>query len=348
MNPATSHLRLIDALHVARQHNASDIHLVPGLPPAIRVDGELRFLAGSPLTAYENMDIARSLFDDAAIEQIQAGEDASVTRSGDDRLLLRVHGYWASEGCTLAVRLLNKRIPSLESLHLPPIVSSLSAKERGLVIFSGPTGSGKSTSLAALIGEINASSPRRIITIEDPIEYRHESARALITQREVGKDASSFASALVGALRSDPDVIMVGEMRETLTMKAALSAAETGHLVLTTLHTGDAVQTIDRVIDAFSGSEQSAIRSQLAQTLTAIVAQRLLPRAQGVGRRAAVEILLVTDAVRSMIRESRTHLIHNVITTGRSMGMQTFEHHLSELVAHNEIGRDHLSPLAIA
>ena len=333
-------IRLADVLHVGRQKAASDIHFVPGLCPALRVDGELQFLTGSPLSADDTMEIARSLLESEALARLEVGGDVSATRVADDRLVLRVHAFRGSQGCALAIRLLSKRVPPLASLHLPPAVAALAQRDRGLVIFAGPTGSGKSTSLASLIAEIGTASARRIITIEDPIEYGYESIRSLITQREVGRDTPSFDAALVGTLRADPDVIMVGEMRDNATMRAALTAAETGHLVFTTLHTGSAVQTIERIVDAFGGDEQVQVRSQLAQSLSAVVCQRLVQRKHGAGRRAAVEILLVNDAVRTMIRESKTHLIRNAMTTGRQAGMQTLEHHLNELVLGDEIDRE--------
>jgi twitching motility protein PilT len=340
MSVTIPHVRLVDLLHVGRQQDASDIHLVPGLPAALRVDGELQFLAGSPVSCDETAEIARALFEPEALARLEAGSDVSITTVPDDRLVLRVHGFRGSMGTTIAIRLLNKQIPTLEALHLPPVVAALAQRDHGLIIFSGPTGSGKSTSLAALIHQINTTSSRRVIMIEDPIEYRHESARSLVTQREIGRDAPSFSAALLGALRADPDVIMLGEMRDSATMQAALTAAETGHLVFTTVHTGTAVQTIERIIDAFAGSEQAQVRSQLAASLAGVVAQRLLPRKHGPGRRAAVEVLLASDAVRTMIRESRTHLIRNAMTTGRQSGMQTLEHHLSELVLGSEIDRE--------
>ncbi|HTU68790.1 MAG TPA: PilT/PilU family type 4a pilus ATPase [Candidatus Baltobacteraceae bacterium] len=340
MNATIPHIRLADVLHAARKHDASDVHFVPGLSPALRVDGDLQILPGSPLSSIDTSEIARSLFPPDAIARLESGSDVTTTHVSDDELILRAHGFRGSQGCTVAIRLLNRKIPSLESLHLPAAVAAVAERDRGLVIFAGPTGSGKSTSLAALIGQINATSARRVITIEDPVEYRHESKRSLITQREVGRDTSSLAAALLGALRADPDVIVVGEMRDGATMRAALTAAETGHFVLTTVHTGSATQTVERIVDAFAGSEQAHVRSQLAQSLTAVVCQRLLPRKHRPGRRAAVEILLVNDAVRSMIRESRTHLIHNAMTTGRQAGMQTLEHHIDELVSNNEISQE--------
>jgi twitching motility protein PilT len=340
MNATIPNIRVTDVLHVGTQQDASDIHLVPGLSPALRVDGELRFLSGSQLTAQDTSEIACALLEPEHFARLERGTDISATRVVDDRSVLRIHAFRGSGGYTLAIRLLNKRVPTLEVLHLPPVVAALAQRDRGLVIFAGPTGSGKSTSLAAMIENLNCTVARRIIMVEDPIEYRFESNHSLITQREIGRDAPSFSSALLGALRADPDVIVLGEMRETATMRAALTAAETGHLVLTTLHTGSAVQTIERIIDAFGGSEQSQVRAQLAQSLSAVVCQRLIPRKHGPGRRAAVEVLLVNDAVRTMIRESRTHLIRNAITTGRQSGMQTLEHHVNELVRANEIDGD--------
>lgn len=337
MNATIPNVRLTDVLHVGMQQDASDVHLAPGIPPALRVDGELQFLAGSPLTARDTSEIAQTLLEPEILGRLESGTDVTATRVTEERLVLRIHAFRGSQGCTLAIRLLDKRIPTLDSLHLPTVVATLADHDRGLVIFAGPTGSGKSTSLAALIADLNNRAARRIITIEDPIEYRYESNRSLITQREIGKDAPSFSAALLGALRADPDVVMLGEMREIATMRAALAAAETGHLVFTTLHTGSAVQTIERIIDAFGGSEQPQVRSALAQSLSAVVCQRLIRRKHGSGRRAAVEVLLVNGGVRAMIRESRTHLIHNAMTTGRQSGMQTLEDHINELVLANEI-----------
>ncbi len=340
MNATIPNVRMIDVLHIGAQRDASDVHFVPELSPALRVDGELEFLSGSPLTAYDTAEIARVLLRPESFARLDSGTDVSTTCLSEDRLVLRVHAFRSSAGCTVAIRLLNKCIPTLDALHLPAIVATLARRDRGLVIFAGPTGSGKSTSLAALIEDLNNTTARRVITIEDPIEYRYQSNRSLITQREIGRDAPSFRCALIGALRADPDIIMLGEMREIATMRAALTAAETGHLVLTTLHTGSAVQTIERIIDAFGGAEQSQVRSQLAQSLSAVVCQRLIPRKHGPGRRAAVEVLLVNDAVRTMIRESRTHLIRNAMMTGRQSGMQTLEHHVNELELANEINGD--------
>ena len=332
-------VRLGDALHAALSRGASDIHAAVGYPLVLRSHGELVCLGSEVLRPADTLDIARRYLSEEALAKLDREGDVSITKADDPRAILRVHAYRSSDGVTLAMRLLQTAIPSLESLHLPPSVRALTERQRGLVIFAGPTGSGKSTSLAALISAINTQSARRIITIEDPIEYRHSGGKSIITQREVGRDVATFEQAVIGSLRADPDVLMIGEMRERNTMRAAITAAETGHLVLTTLHTGDAVQTVDRILDAFSGPEQSQVRSQLAACLVAVVCQRLLPRSGGSGRRVAAEVLIATDAVRNTIRESRTHQLRNLILTGRQTGMQTLEHSLNELLAERQIDR---------
>lgn len=332
-------VRIGDALHSALSRGASDIHAAPGHPLAMRVHGELTHLGGEPLTARDTLELARQYLNDEQFSKLNADGDLSVTKADDPRAFFRVHAYRAVEGVVLAIRLLQATIPTLDGLHLPDSVRKLSERQRGLIIFAGPTGSGKSTSLAAMIGAISQRCARRIITIEDPIEYRHARGKSLITQREVGRDVPSFAQAIIGSLRADPDVIMIGEMRESSTMRAAITAAETGHLVLTTLHTGDAVQTVDRILDAFNGAEQSQVRAQLAACLVAVVCQRLVARAANSGRHVVVEVMIATDAVRNTIREARTHQLRNLILTGRQLGMQTIEHHLSELLAERIIDR---------
>lgn len=339
MRPGLANIRFSDALAIATLRRASDIHFSPGSSSAIRVDGDLQFLPGSPIAAEETLALAEHLLDDAGSERMRQRGDASATWCSEDGQTLRVHAFIAAKNVHLALRLLHRRVPSLDELHMPHAVSSLAERHRGLVLFAGPTGAGKSTSLAALLGDINKRQSRRIITIEDPIEYRHESDKSCISQREVGRDVPDFSSAVTGALRADPDVIMIGEMREAATMRAAITAAETGHLVLSTLHTGDAVQTIDRIIDAFEGEQQAQIRSQLSSALVAVVCQRLVARARGGGRCLAAEILFANDAVRATIREGRTHQLRNTMLTGRQSGMQTLEHHLSELMQSGLIDR---------
>lgn len=329
-------MRLSEMLQIARRKNASDLHVMPGEIPRLRVNGELE-LAGEMLPARDVENMAARLLDDAAAQRLRECGDASVAWRHSLQGPLRLHAYRTARGTSFSVRLLAMSVPSLDSLSLPGAVATLAQRRNGLVLFTGPTGSGKTTALAALTDRMNRTQARHIITIEDPIEYEHVSHKSMISQREIGLHAVTFASALRGALRSDPDVIVLGEMRDPETMDAALTAAETGHLVFATLHTGDAPQTIDRIIDAFPGERQNQIRTQLSATLLGVVCLRLVSRASGAGRRAAAEILLANDAVRNLIRESKTHQIRNVIATSKLVGMQTLESHLSELVMRREI-----------
>lgn len=330
-------LRLYGALETARERNASDVHLAAGLAPVLRIDGELQRLAETALTAGELSDMSATLL--TAHERARLSGEGDVTISIQHQRFgaLRLHWYAGGGSIAVAARLLNRRIPNLQTLGLPAAFEPLLETQRGLLLFGGPTGSGKSTTMAAAVDRINERLPLRILTIEDPIEYRHGSRRAILTQREIGRDTPELAAALRGALRADPDVIVVGEMRDAETMSAALTAAETGHLVLATVHTGDAAQTVERIVDAFEGARQRQVRAQLAQVLIAVLCQRLLRRPGGRGRRAAVELLVATDAVRNLIRDAKTHQIRNAIATGRRWGMQTFEQHLSELLHSGEI-----------
>lgn len=337
MTAALAPVRLSEVLRVARLRNASDVHLCAGVPPVLRVDGALEAQPTLAPSAEEVSAVSAALLDADAYALLAQSGDATITRDLDEVGTIRVHAFRTSQGTSLAIRLLAPAVPSLESLHLPAAVSAFVEKPHGLVIFAGPTGSGKSTSLAAIIDRINRTRARHIITIEDPIEYRHKSDRSVINQREIRRDVHTFAEAIYGALRCDPDVLLVGEMRDPQTMHAALNAAETGHLVLTTLHTGDAPQTVDRIVGIFEGDKQEQIRIQLAQTLLSVVCMRLIPRASGPGRRCAAEVLVATDAVRNLIRDAKTHQLRNIISTSRQGGMQTLEAHLSDLVARREI-----------
>lgn len=337
MTAALAPVRLNEVLRVARMRNASDVHLCAGYPPVLRVDGILESQHTLVPSVEELGAVAARLLNERARDTLADLGDATVTEHLEDTGTVRVHAYRTSAGTCLAIRLLAQTIPSVESLQLPPVVSGFSDRPHGLVIFAGPTGSGKSTTLAAIVDRINRTQARHVVTIEDPIEYVHASNRSIVHQRELCRDVQTYAQAVRGALRSDPDVILVGEMRDPKTMHAALTAAETGHLVLTTLHTGDAAQTIDRIVGVFEGSKQEQIRVQLAQTLVGVVCMRLLPRAGLQGRRNALEVLVANDAVRNVIRDGKTHQIRNIISTNRQSGMQTLEAHLSELVARREI-----------
>lgn len=326
-----------EIFRVARIRGASDVHVQCGCKPVLRVDGTLEELAGEATSSDDLDAMVQSMLDDRSRGVLAARGDVTVSYRHGDSGAFRVHAYRSLVGTAIAVRLLSDCVPALSELHLPPVVARLAESRSGLVLFAGPTGSGKSTAMAALVDRINRTQRRHIMTIEDPIEYRHRNCLSLVTQREVPQDVPDFASAVFGALRSDPDVLSIGELRDSATMHAALTAAETGHLVFATLHTGEAAQTIDRVISAFGGDEQEQIRIQLSQTLIAVVCLRLLARARGRGRRAAAEVLVCTDAVRSLVRDGKTHQLRNAIATGRHAGMQTLEMHLSELVAEGEI-----------
>jgi twitching motility protein PilT len=330
-------VRLSEALLIARTANASDLHLCGGRVPVMRIDGKLESQPGPSLSSEDVATIASKLLPEAAHSDLATSGDVSVTYRHDVGGSIRVHAYRTSDGLTLAMRLLSPTVPALESLNLPGAVGGFAERAAGLVLLAGPTGSGKTTALAAIVDSINRTKQRHIITIEDPIEYEHRSNRSVITQRQVGAHVPSFVQAIYGALRSDPDVLVIGEMRDPSTMQAAITAAETGHLVFATLHTGDAPQTIDRIIGVFPHEGQQQIRMQLAQTLLGIVCMRLLPRAAGHGRCCAAEVLVANDAVRATIRDGKTHQLRNIVATSRQAGMQTLEAHLSELVALREI-----------
>lgn len=340
MNGTLAPVRFLEALHVARLRKASDLHLRAGRPPVLRIDGELQSHESPAVAPDEIAMLVDTMFSERARAVLDESGDASATYRAGDLGRVRVHAYRTAAGTALAMRLLEMTVPPLEMLQLPPAVESLVHRTQGLVVFAGPTGSGKSTALAALVDRINRTQPRHILTIEDPVEYEHEPRRAIVNHRELGVDVPSFAQAVYGALRSDPDVILVGEMRDAATMHAALTAAETGHLVLTTLHTGDAPQTVDRIVGAFGGELQDQIRVQLAQTLAAVVCLRLVRRACGSGRRCAAEVLTGTDAVRNLIREGKTHQLRSLIETSRGAGMQTLDSHLAELLRCGEISEE--------
>lgn len=300
----------------ARAKKASDVHISVGAPVMIRVDGLLVEYGDKVLTMADTAQCAEEL----GIANLQKECDFAFS---DEGMRYRVNAYLREDTVALAIRIISDVIPSIESLHLPEIVGKFATLKNGLVIVTGPTGSGKSTTLAALVDRINALRQVHIITLEDPVEYRHQHRRALINHREVGKDTESFQSGLRAALREDPDVILVGELRDAETMEIALNAAETGHLVFSTLHTGDATGAINRIMDACS-DKINLVRNQLANCLQGIVAQQLLPTGKG-GRVAACEILVGTSAVKNVIREGKIYQIPSFIQTGSQFGMQNME-----------------------
>jgi len=330
-----------DIILAALERHASDVHLAAGAPPTIRVHGRLQALDDFPvLDARDTREIVYSIMSDAQRQQFENQRQVDFSYSVPRTARMRVNAYLQRGAVGAAFRVIPGRTRSLHELGIPPAVAEMATRPRGIVLVTGPTGSGKSTTLAAMIDLINSTREEHILTIEDPIEFLHEHRRCLVNQRELGSDATSFADALRAALRQDPDVILVGEMRDLETISTALTAAETGHLVLATLHTQDAPQTIDRVIDVFPPHEQQHVRVMLSVALQGVVAQQLLPAADGSGRVAAVEVLVPTPAVRNLIREGKTHQIYSAIQTSAEHGMQTMDAALTELVRAGKIARD--------
>ena len=332
-------MNIYELTMLARERQCSDIHLSESLPLMFRIHGQLIY-SGIELPPEAKKGMILSLLSDEQRELFESGDDVDFAYETPDGCRQRANVFRYREKIAVTVRLLNSSIPSLEQLKLPSVLRQLADQPRGLILVTGPTGSGKSTTLAAMINYINKSRAEHILTIEDPIEYVYENALSTIHQREVGVDAKSFAHALRSALREDPDVILVGEMRDYETISAAVTAAETGHLVMSTLHTTGAAQTIDRIIDACPPHGQNQMRTQLSSVLKGVITQALLPIAFGNGRTAATEILVSTDAVASLIRENKCYQLGNTMQSGASVGMHTFNGDLARLVANGVISPD--------
>lgn len=324
---------------MAREMKASDIHMSAGLPLQLRINGMLVNAPVQP-TKDEVVQMLYGLLSDQQKESLYEGNDIDFALRSSDGCRQRVNIFRQQGEVAATIRLLNSYIPTLEELHLTPKLYELAQEPRGLVLITGPTGSGKSTTLAAMIEYINQTKPVHIITIEDPVEYVYEGKKALIHQRETGRDTVSFASALRSSLREDPDIILVGEMRDFETISAALTAAETGHLVLSTLHTTGAAQTIDRVIDACPAGSQNQIRTQLSGVLKGIVTQCLMPTMDGRGRIAATELLLGSDAACNMIRENKCHQMSSIMQSGGATGMHTLNMDLVRMVNQRQISME--------
>lgn len=314
------------------EQGASDLHLVGGVPPVIRIDGRLKMLEGKPLTPEETKSLIYSMMRDEKIAEFEKTHELDfsfgVSRVGRFRTNVSVQ----RGSVAVAIRRLPDHIPTLSELNLPSILGELVLKDQGLILVTGPTGVGKSTTLAAMVGIINEHKTCHVVTLEDPIEYLHVHKKSIVAQREVGSDTFSFAESLRRCLRQDPDVILIGEMRDLETIAIAVTAAETGHLVLATLHTPDAPGAIDRIVDVFPPHQQPQIRTQLASTLEAVVAQVLLPRKDSPGRVPAVELLIANSAVRNLVRTGKTHQLLTVMETGTRFGMQTMDQALRDLV----------------
>jgi twitching motility protein PilT len=326
---------------------ASDLHIQVGLPPMLRVDGALIPATNAPVLTEETIEtLIFAILDEDQKQILLKDKDFDFSFAFGDLGRFRVNAFHERGNLAAALRLIPNEILSAEQLGLPPIISKLADYPRGLVLVTGPTGSGKSTSLAAMINKINIERSAHIITIEDPIEYTHRSRKSVIVQREVHYDTYSFSAALRSALREDPDVVLIGEMRDLETIASAITIAETGHLVLATLHTNSAAQSIDRMIDVFPPHQQPQIRSQLSNILQAIVCQRLIP-AIGGGRVAAAEVLIATSAVRNIIREGKTHQLEAVIQTGAEFGMQSMDRTLVNLIHAGSITYDEARNYAV-
>lgn len=332
---------MLDVLKTAVEKKASDLHMVIGKPPMARIRGEIEELTEYPvLSAEETKKMIYSvLFDDQKQRFEESGElDSSVAFPNLARF--RVNVFMQKNGIEAVLRVIPSKIPQPEEIDLPRTILQLADLPRGLVLVTGPTGSGKSTALACLIDIINAKRKSNIITIEDPIEFVYENRKSIIRQREVGLHTRSFATALKYSLRQDPDVLLIGEMRDLETIGATLTIAETGHLAFATLHTSDAAQTVDRIIDVFPPHQQQQVRVQLSATLKAVVSQILLPRLDGKGRVAAREIMIVTQAIANLIREGKTHQIYNAIETGGKFGMISLDKALIDLIKTGKVSTE--------
>ena len=325
-------LRIEILLEEIVRKNASDLHLQVGLPPMMRLDGVLAPFPGyNPLNAEEVEHLVFAILDDDQQKILIKDKEFDFSFAFGDLGRFRVNAFHERGNLAASLRLIPNQIKTITELGMPPVIQSFADFPRGLVLVTGPTGSGKSTTLAALIDKINSEKAQHIITIEDPIEFTHKSKRSAIVQREVHYDTYSFSAALRSSLRQDPDVVLIGEMRDLETISAAITIAETGHLVFATLHTNSAAQSIDRMIDVFPPHQQPQVRSQLANILQGICAQRLVP-AIGGGRVVAAEVMVANPAIRNIIREGKTHQLDTVIQTGSDQGMQTMDRTLVKLV----------------
>ncbi len=332
---------IYDMLKTMVEKGASDLHITTGTPPQIRIRGSLYPLDMPPLSAQDTKQLCYSILTEAQKHRFE--EDMEVDLSFGIKGLARFRvNMFVQRGAVAGVfRMIPYEIMSIESLGLPPVVGTLTHLPRGLVLVTGPTGAGKSTTLAALLDKINKERHGHIVTIEDPIEFVHKHQGCIVNQREIGSDTKGFASALKYILRQDPDVVFIGEMRDLETMQAALTTAETGHLVFATLHTNSAVQTVNRVIDAFPSHQQSQVRAQLAFVLEAVIAQQLIPKLDGSGRALAVEFMISTPAIRNLIREDKIHQIYSQMQVGQSKhGMQTMNQALLNLFLRKQISLD--------
>lgn len=339
--------KIDNLLEVAFREGCSDVHIATQSPPVIRKHGRLQKLNAEPVTSEQSIEIVRSIVDENQWQVLEDKGQVDFSYALEGIARFRVNAYRQRGTYNLAFRLINDKIPSMEQLRLPSILKDLSMKQRGLILVTGPTGSGKSTTLASMVDYMNTHRTDHVITIEDPIEYLHRHNRCVINQRELGQDTNSFDGALRAALRQDPDIIQVGEMRDLETISTALTAAETGHLVMSTLHTIGGAKTIDRIVDAFMAEQQGQVRLQLSTVLEAIISQQIIPRSDGKGRVVALEILIATPAIRNLIREGKTPQIQTQLQTGMKYGMTTMDNSLMMLYRNGDISLEMLKRYAV-
>lgn len=342
MTMSSSQIDIGDLLRLVIDEGGSDLHLAVGVPPVIRLNGRLNPLDSEPLKPEDTERFMKSITSEEHVQKVRenGGTDFGFSFEGGDRFRVSVFKQKGNVG--LVLRLIPSTMLTLDQIGLPAQIKDLLYKPRGMILVTGPTGSGKSTTLASMINIINQERDCHIITVEDPVEYFHDHKRSVITQREIGVDVPSFSEALRRGLRQDPDVILVGEMRDLETMEAAITAAETGHLVFATLHTTGAARTVDRIVDAFPTNQQEQIRTQLASTLVGVVSQLLMVRADAPGRVAAFEIMIATPSIRSLIRDNKTFRITSDIQTGARWGMITLDAHLTALYERGAISYEDL------
>jgi twitching motility protein PilT len=338
---------LEELLSMAVSRQASDLHLTAGIPPMLRIDGRLSPMPFDNLTPIECQRLVYSILDDHQISTFESKHELDFSHGIAKTARFRVNVYVQRGSVGAAFRLIPRRIPSFDELGLPGAISALTNRTSGLILVTGRAGSGKSTTLAAMIDHINSLRACHIMSIEDPIEYLHYHKRAMVNQRELGSDTYDMFGALRAVVREDPDIVLIGEMRDLETIDAALKIAETGHLVLATLHTRNAPQSVDRLVDVFPPHHQEQIRVLLANTLEAVVAQQLLPRIGQTGRVAAVEVMVATSGVRNLIREGKTHQIYSLMETGADVGMQTMDRALASLVRSGIVAEDEAAPRAL-
>ncbi|WP_285848924.1 type IV pilus twitching motility protein PilT [Solibacillus isronensis] len=330
-------MNIQDLLRRAYDEKVSDLHVTIGIPPVYRVNGQLKQFGDVNVTAEMVEQMIHHILPEYKVSEFEEKGETDFNYSLEGLCRFRVNAYHQRNAGAIAARLVSSQIPTIESLNMPRILYDLSEKPQGLILVTGPTGSGKSTTLAAMIDYINETKSKHIITLEDPIEYLHSHKKSVVNQREIGIDTNSFANGLRAALRQDPDIILVGEMRDLETISTAITAAETGHLVFATLHTSSAPTTIDRIIDVFPPHQQGQIRIQLANVLQGIISQRLFIRKDAAGRVAATEILIGVPAVTNLIRNEKVHQIPSIMQTGRALGMHTLETSVQSLVSSGQV-----------